>query len=406
MTGRRKMRFLRRYVLGLAALGLAASTQSAGNVQTPCFAPASWVALDSSTPREQSVTELIADVARRDVVLLGERHDVADDHQWQLHTLAALQATRPNMVIGFESFPRRVQAVLDRWVAGELTEKQFLEQAEWTRVWSFPAELYLPLFRFARMHRIPMVALNVERELTQAIAKEGWKGVPGAKKEGVSRPAPPAQAYKEALFEIYKDHRKETGAAAGKGESGIEDPEFLRFVESQTTWDRAMAEALAKHVRPGGQTLVVGIMGKGHVEHGYGVAHQLRDLGITSIAALLAIDASADCEDVVPGLADAVFILPKVAQAKRAEPPRPRLGVRLQQVKDGLLLVEVTPGSLAETTGLRQGDLIVSFAGGQDAKIEAFIPAVRAQPAGTWLPMEVRRDGKTIEFVVKFPARQ
>lgn len=400
------MRVLWRYVLGLAALGLSASTHSAGQVQKACFAPASWVALDAPAPRPVPPITLIAEVTRRDVVLLAERHDVADDHRWQLHTLAALQALRPKMVIGFESFPRRVQPVLDRWVAGELSEKQFLEQSEWTKVWSFPAELYLPLFHFARVHRIPMVALNVERELTQSVAKEGWDGVPAAKKEGVSRPAPPSQAYKDALFEIYKDHRQETGQAAGAKEPSLEEPEFLRFVESQTTWDRAMAEALAQHVRPDGEVLVVGIMGRGHVEHGHGVAHQLRDLGINSTAALVPIDASEDCEDVEAGLADAVFVLPDAPREKRAEPPRPRLGVRLQQAKDGVLLVEVTPGSLAETTGLRKGDLIVSFAGGPAAKVEALVAAVRAQPAGTWLPIVLRREGKTLEFVVKFPAKQ
>ena len=403
---RREMRVLWRYVLGLAALGLSASTHSAGQVQKSCFAPAGWVALDAPVPRPVPPITLIAEVTRRDVVLLAERHDVADDHRWQLHTLAALQALQPKMVIGFESFPRRVQPVLDRWVAGELSEKQFLEQSEWTKVWSFPAELYLPLFHFARMHRIPMVALNVERELTQSVAKDGWDGVPAAKKEGVTRPAPPSQAYKDALFEIYKDHRQETGQAAGAKEPSLEEPEFLRFVESQTTWDRAMAEALARHVRPGGEVLVVGIMGRGHVEHGHGVAHQLRDLGVTSTAALVPIDASEDCEDVEAGLADAVFVLPDAPRAKRAEPPRPRLGVRLQQAKDGVLLVEVTPGSLAEATGLRKGDLIVSFAGSRAAKVEALVAAVRGQPEGTWLPIVLQREGKTLEFVVKFPAKQ
>lgn len=395
-----------RCALGFAALGLAASAHPAGEGQKACPAPASWLALDAPTPRPVPANELIAEIARRDVVLLGERHDATDDHRWQLHTLAALQALRPKMVIGFESFPRRVQPVLDRWVAGELSETQFLEQSEWAKVWRFPAKLYFPLFQFARMHRIPMVALNVERELTQAIAKEGWQGVPEAKREGVSRPAPASQAYKKALFDVYLGHRKETGESEGPEAVGLDDPDFVRFVESQTTWDRAMAEALARHVRPGGEVLIVGIMGNGHVENGYGVRHQLRDLGVTNVGALIPVDAKGDCANLKPGLADAVFALPEVPQAKPPAPPRPRLGVRIQQAKDGVLIVEVTPGSLAEATGLRKGDLVVSFAGGKDAKLAMLIAAIRAQPEGTWLPLQVQRDGKTLDFVVKFPAKQ
>jgi len=291
-----------RCALGVGALGLAATAHPAGELQKTCLVPASWAALDAPAPRAVPANEVLGEMARRDVVLLGERHDVADDHRWQLHTLAALHALRPNMVIGFESFPRRVQPALDRWVAGELSEQQFLEQTEWAKVWSFPAGLYLPLFQFARMHRIPMLALNVERELTQAIAKEGWEGVPSSRKEGVSRPAPASQAYKDGLFEVYKAHQGETGEPARAGEADPSDPKFLYFVESQLTWDRAMAEALARKARPGGDVLVVGIMGAGHVESGHGVRHQLRDLGIANVGTLIPVNADTDCADIKSGL--------------------------------------------------------------------------------------------------------
>lgn len=404
MAGRRRIPSGWLVALGAGLLGVATSAASlpAGDARNACLTPAGWFALGSQAPRPVPENELIGEVARRDVVLLGERHDVADDHRWQLHTLAALHALRPKMVIGFESFPRRVQPVLDRWVAGELTEQQFLEQSEWTKFWSFPAELYLPLFQFARMHRVPMVALNVEHELTQAIAREGWDGVPAAKKEGVSRPAAASPAYKEMLLEVYGEHPKEKARDKGAKEAASDDPAFLRFVDSQTTWDRAMAEALASRARADG-TLLVGIMGAGHVENGYGVPHQLRDLGIANLGTLIPVDAGLDCASLKPGLADAVYALPP---APHPASPRPRLGVRLQQAKDGILLVDVMSGSLAEATGLRKGDVIVSLAGAKITKLEAVIAAVRAQPAGTWLPIQVRRESKTIDFVVKFPLKQ
>jgi hypothetical protein len=37
-----------------------------------------------------------------------------------LQTLAALHVQRPKIVIGFEMFPRRLQPILDQWVAGAL----------------------------------------------------------------------------------------------------------------------------------------------------------------------------------------------------------------------------------------------------------------------------------------------
>jgi len=102
-------------------------------------------------------------------VLLGESHTDADHHYWQLHTLAALHG-RGNIVIGFEAFPRRLQSVLDEWVEGKLTDDAFLKASEWRQVWGYDAALYMPLFQFARLNRIPMVALNVERKLVARVA--------------------------------------------------------------------------------------------------------------------------------------------------------------------------------------------------------------------------------------------
>ena len=47
-----------------------------------------------------------------------------------------------------EMFPRRLQPVLDRWVAGGLSEAEFLKQAEWDRVWHYDPQLYLPILHF------------------------------------------------------------------------------------------------------------------------------------------------------------------------------------------------------------------------------------------------------------------
>jgi len=366
-----------------------------------CLEPASWYSLETGRLTKLAGAELLHKVARRDVVLLGERHDAADHHLWQLQTLAALYLLQPRMVIGFESFPRRVQPVLERWIAGELSAKEFLEQSDWDKVWSYPADLYIPLFQFARLNRIPIVALNVERSLTQAVLRQGWEAVPEAQREGVSRPAAPSPAYLDGLFEAHKEHERE--GARRDGAATRDDADFRNFAAAQTTWDRAMAEALARALRDGKRgerPLVVGIMGSGHLRHGHGVPHQLRDLGVTSVATLLPIEAHADCAGVEAGLADAVYV---IATSTQDQAPRPRLGVRLQQLRDEVTLVDIVPGSLAEASGLKRGDRVLTIAGTTVSEMGAVIAAVRAQPAGTWLPMRVRRGDESLDIVIKFP---
>src|SRR5262252_2086259 len=124
--------------------------------------------------------------SKRTVVLLGESHTDVDHHLWQLDTLAALQGRGANLVIGFEAFPRRLQSVLNDWVEGKLTDAAFLKASEWRQVWGYDSALYMPLFRFARRNRIPMVALNVERRLVLQVGQQGWESVPVTEREGVA----------------------------------------------------------------------------------------------------------------------------------------------------------------------------------------------------------------------------
>lgn len=382
---------------------------TASSPAATCLRAAAWTRLDGVRPQPATATSVIGDMAKRDVVLLGEQHDAVDDHRWQLQTLSALHALRPNMAIGFEMFPRRLQPVLDRWVAGELTARQFLEQTEWDKVWSLPAELYLPLFEFARMNRIPMLAINIDEKLSQAVAEKGWDAIPVDQREGVSRPAPPPEPYRDMLRELYRQHlvmKNHDGSKsffdAHGGKHGVKAG-LRYFVESQTTWDRAMAEALARRsavAAADAKPLVVGIMGRGHVRYGYGVAHQLRDLGISSVGSLMAIGADSDCTMLRAGLADAVFALPTQAVAA-AEPPR--LGITLDKSEGKVSIAAVSNNSLAEKSGLKAGDRLLDVAGQPVKDIGQVTAAVKRQPGGTLLPLRILRGAETLDVAVKFP---
>jgi uncharacterized iron-regulated protein len=363
-----------------------------------CVPVAGWLAPGG---QKLAASDVLARAAKASVVLLGETHDSAEHHRWQLQMIAALHAQRPNMVLGFESFPRRVQPALDRWVAGELSEADFLAQSDWRNVWRMDPQLYLPLFHFARMNRIPMVALNVEQSLTREITQKGYDAVPADKREGVGRPAPPTDAYLDWLVPIWAGHER-PGAKPAKPDRN--DPEFRRFVESQQTWDRAMAEVLASATRRPGAPLVVGVMGVGHINHGYGVPHQLKALGVADFVTLLPWDRGAPCKNLVAGLADAVFGVAAPAAARTGE--RPRLGVYLDKAPDGGVLIrQVEKGSIAEATGIRDGDVLIEMAGVPAKQAGDLVEVVQRQAPGTWLPMKVKRGSETLELIAKFPAR-
>ncbi len=373
----------------IAALAvLSASCSGSQDAPASCGKPGQWLVPAGSNPAPLAAAALIDRQAGQQVVLLGEAHDSAEDHRWQLHTLTQLHSRQPDLAIGFEMFPRRLQPVLDQWVAGTLAEEELLKRGEWDKVWAYDARDYLPLFHFARMNRIPMLAMNVERSLPDAVGKEGWEAVPEARKEGVSRPAKPGPDYIKELRLVFEHH-----PAKARGEAA-----FPRFVEAQTLWDRAMAQSMADYLKKRPQALVVGILGAGHVRYGHGVAHQLKDLGVERVGRLLTWSQADSCSEIEPGLADAVYVV----QQPKGSPPR--LGVATEVEKSGGLRISaITPGSIAEKAGLKAGDVIVDIAGQPAKGIQMLRNAVQRQTPGTWLPLKVRRGGEELEIVARFP---
>jgi hypothetical protein len=276
----------------------------------------------------------------------------------------------------------------------------------------------MPLFQFARLNRIPMIALNVERKLVSQVGQQGWASVPPSEREGLSDPAPASPAYQRELARIYAmkkmmppgvdpasipqgTHMPEPDEAALA--DAIRQPDFQRFVEAQLTWDRAMAEALASAKRKFANATIVGVLGSGHVAEGHGVPHQLKDLGITAPMSFIPVSADTACTLVGTSYADAVFTLPRGDETP--PPERPRLGVFLAQGEGAPRISQVASGSVAEVTGLKAGDHVVRAAGLETRIPDDLVDIVGRQAPGTWLPLSIRRDGQEIDLVAKFPTR-
>ena len=413
---------------------------------TACATPGNW--FDGKTGRAVDRKDLFRDLAdKNSVVLLGESHTSPDHHFWQMHTVGALRARTDNMAIGFESFPRRLQPVLDDWSAGKLTADQFLKAVEWRTVWGYDAALYMPLFQFARLNRIPMIALNTERTLVSRVGREGWAAVPADARDGLSDPAPASPGYLRELAGVQLMKMQvmaRPGASAPSGSTPpagappagapaagapaasapashppepseeavsevLKDAGFKRFVEAQQTWDRAFAESLAGARRKYPNATIVAVLGSGHVMHGYGAAHQLKDLGIQNVVSLIPSAAESACKQIdataTAPYADYMFTLPRGADDEPAAADRPRLGVLLSQGDGAPRITQVVGKSVAETTGLLAGDHVIRAAGNDMRSVDDLVDTVGVQAPGTWLPLTIRRDGMEIEFVAKFAPR-
>jgi S1-C subfamily serine protease len=80
--------------------------------------------------------------------------------------------------------------------------------------------------------------------------------------------------------------------------------------------------------------------------------------------------------------------------------------VALGQEAGEVRVAEVVPDSIAAAAGVAAGDVVVQAAGAAVGSAQDLIGAVQRQAPGTWLPLVLKRDGRTVETVAKFPPQE
>jgi len=197
-----------------------------------------------------------------DVVYLGERHDSAADHRAQLEIIQRLQAENAQVAIALEMFQRPFQPVIDRYLAGEITEADLVAQTEYEQRWGFPWEFYAPILRLAQEQGLPVLALNAPSEVVRQVARQGLDSLEGDD----FRYIPPLdqiditnEAYQAFVFSAFGAH----GAHGGM--------DFDNFFAAQVLWDETMAETIATFRQENPDYQVVVLAGQGHVVYGYGI---------------------------------------------------------------------------------------------------------------------------------------
>lgn len=191
-------------------------------------ASGSWIAVDTASGHEVGLDDMADRLAACDVVFLGELHDQDVGHALQLALTERIVARRPNASLSFEMIERDAQPLLDRYLAGEISESAFLDGS---RPWGNYREHYSPLVEFAKARGLPVIAANVPRPLASRVSKGGMAAVSGEAFVPRSVIAPPGE------------YRRRFAEAMGKP-ADSEDPGLALWFLAQCVKDEAMAESI------------------------------------------------------------------------------------------------------------------------------------------------------------------
>ena len=283
-----------RFPLALGAatlLALPAAAQTSPHPAMPRSAPSVPTTTDTTTARYQAFDAtggalplplLLDEAARADVVFLGEIHDDPTGHAVELAVLAGIverAGSRP-VVLALEMFEADVQTVLDEYVAGIISERDFLEAS---RPWQNYAD-YRPLVEFARTHGVRVVASNAPVRYVRVLARGEALGKLSEAALATLPPFPVAPA-SEATAAAFAEAM---GGMGGHGGSALLDAQNLR--------DASMAHQTARALGGPGRPLVVHVNGGFHTAGRRGIPEHLTRLAPAARVFVVAIEPVADVD--------------------------------------------------------------------------------------------------------------
>jgi len=336
------------------------------------------------------------------LVSVGETHDNLNDQRVELTVVRGLHRRFPGKIaVGMEMFREPQQAILDRWVNGELSELEFLKASKWYETWGYDFGAYRDLLLFAKEHRIDVIALNPSKDLQEAVRRTGLDNVP----EDLRRKLPEigeTDPWQRAVLR---------GVFGGHGGHGGGDESFDSFLRVQLLWEETMAQKVVDYLKgPRGEgKRMVTITGGWHVKYGFGLPKKVVRRMPIPYAIVLPEEISTpeqqegrlmrvDLPEVPLLPAHFLWYVP----FNSIEEKRVRMGIRMEE-KEGRLLVEsVAPGSPAEKAGIAKGDELLALDGEPVKESVDVLFRVGEKRGGDTAQVTVRRGGEEKTLALRF----
>ncbi|MDE0959689.1 MAG: ChaN family lipoprotein [Planctomycetota bacterium] len=219
----------------------------------------------SSDGSRQDFAALIAEISSRDVVFLGETHLDDITHQVELSVLKGIHAAGRSVVVSLEMFSRDRQQLLDDYLAGTVSEDQFLADSH---PWNNYETGYRPIIEWARRTGSPVVAANVPRSVWRKAAFGGGLSALDADQRATIADTllPNSQRYWDRYDRTVRGH----------GHVTVDQQPEQRLEKVQSLWDNTMGESVARAVKQHPGSVVVHVNGGFHTLEHDGTAHQFQ----------------------------------------------------------------------------------------------------------------------------------
>jgi len=323
-----------------------------------------------------TVDSIIPYLTASRIIYIGERHDRFAHHINQLQIIKKMHNAGYKLAVGMEMFQKPFQQVVNDYLAGRIDEREFLQKTEYFSRWRYDYNLYKPIIDYIKQQNLPLVALNIQGDISRKVAREGIYSLSEKEKKQLHGSMDLSNArYRRNLNEVFPLH---------KGKAELKD--FSFFLQAQILWDEAMAESAQQFLTGNPESKLVILAGNGHIIHKYGIPERLYRRNHEPFTVVV------QDEEIEDGIADYVLMTTKLEGEKS-----PRLGVMVEEKDHGLEVVGVSQNSPAKKAGLQENDVIQMFAGQSIKSLADLKLALFYSKVGSSLKIQVKRAGKKLD---------
>lgn len=238
--------------------------------------------------------DLVKRVAGADVVFFGEQHDDPETHRVEFGILDAIGRIGRPIILSLEMFERDGQPLLNDYLAGRLSESDFLAKS---RPWDRYITDYRPMVELAKAKGWPVIASNIPRPMASAVGRKGLAALdtltPVERSWAAKDIQCPDDAYRTRFMETMRGHGP--GGAVPSPADTLPTAVATRFYFAQCIKDETMAESIvAARERAPKDAIVVHYDGAFHSDYRQGTVDRVRrrmpDLRLTVVTAVPVID--------------------------------------------------------------------------------------------------------------------
>jgi uncharacterized iron-regulated protein len=313
--------------------------------------------------------QITPELSEYKIIYIGEKHDQFAHHVNQMLIIKKLNEQGVPLAVGMEMFKKPFQPIIDDYLAGRIDERRFLKETRYFSEWGYNYHLYKPIIDYLKTYNIPLVALNLESEITGRVARKGMDGLGENEKKQLPESLDfTNRQYREDLRQVYALHSTQEQLN-----------NFDYFLQAQVLWDETMAEAAHVYLMKDPDRTLIVLAGNGHFKYKYGIPQRHYRRNPEPYVVILQDEALED------DIADYVLMTEKL-DIKDS----PKLGVTVKEKKNRLKIKNVLKKSAAEKAGLKKDDVIQKF----DTHPISSLADLR-------LALFYAEYGKTYEIVVK-----